>query len=99
MEGLPRKGNMQIHMAAVQGVGVEELVELIKETLYAGQKETVFLIPYEKGSITSSLIENTTVLAQEFREDGVWLRVCCGEILSERFREYRCGTIGGMTGN
>lgn len=90
MEGLPRRREMQIHMSAVNGVGVEELVELIKETLYAGQKETVFLIPYEKGSITSSLIENTTVLAQEFREDGVWLQVYCGETVSRRYGEYKC---------
>lgn len=89
MEGLPRRGNMQIHMAAVQGVGVKELIDLIKETLYADQMETVFLIPYEKGSITSSLMENATVLAQEFREDGVWLQVCCGENIRRRYVEYK----------
>ena len=92
MEGLPRRRSMQIHMAAIQGVGIEELVEMIKENLYAGQMETTFLIPYEKGSITSSLMENTTVLAQEFRENGVWLQVYCGEIISRRYGEYRCAT-------
>ena len=96
MEGLPRQGRMQIHMAAVQGVGIEELVGLIKEILYADQVEENFLIPYEKGNIVSSLMENATVLSQEFREDGVWLRVCCREILSQRFREYRCAA-GGAT--
>lgn len=89
LEGLPRRGDMQIHMSAVHGVGVEELVELIKENLYAGQSETGFLIPYEKGGITSSLMENTTVLAREFREDGVWLQVYCGENVSRRYGEFR----------
>lgn len=92
MEGLPRRGEMQIHMAAAHGVGIKELVELIKETLYTGQMETTFLIPYEKGNITSSLMENTTVLAQEFRENGVWLQVYCGETVSRRYGEYRCVT-------
>ena len=99
MEGLPRQGRMQIHMAAVQGVGIEELVGLIKEILYADQVEESFLIPYEKGNIVSSLMENSTVLSQEFREDGVWLRVCCRENLSQRFREYRCASTGGVTGS
>lgn len=90
MEGLPRRGHMQIHMAASQGVGVKELAELIKEILYSDQVEESFLIPYEKGSIASSLMENATVLSQEFREDGVWVRVRCRKILSQRFREYRC---------
>lgn len=99
MEGLPRQGRMQIHMAAVQGVGIEELVGLIKEILYADQVEESFLIPYGKGNIVSSLMENSTVLSQEFREDGVWLRVCCRENLSQRFREYRCASTGGVTGS
>lgn len=90
MEGIPRRGHMQIHMAAALGVGMEELVQLIQETLYADQVETSFLIPYEKGSIASNLMENTTVLAKEFREEGVWLQVSCKEAVSQRFGEYRC---------
>lgn len=89
-EDLPLRQDGQIHMAAALGVGVEELADMIRQAVYADRVETCFLIPYEKGSIVSHLMENTTVLASEYREDGVWLQVSCHEMDSARYGEYRC---------
>lgn len=84
-----RKRGNQIYMSASQGMGLEELIEMIKETVYAGRESVCFLIPYEKGNITSYLIENTEVLVQEYREDGVWLSVSCRKSDAEKYRIYR----------
>lgn len=84
-----RKRGNQIYMSASQGMGLEELIEMIKETVYAGRVNVCFLIPYEKGNITSYLIDHTEVLEQEYREDGVWLSVCCRKSDAEKYRIYR----------
>ena len=74
---LPRIVGENIYMAAGNGIGLDELVGMIQEKVYADRREYCFLIPYERGNISSYLMENTTVLAQEYREDGLWLQVSC----------------------
>lgn len=86
---LEKRGN-QIYMAASRGIGLEELIEMIKDVVYAGQEEAYFLIPYENGSISSYFMENAAVLEQEYREDGVWLHVSCHRNDAEKYSAYRC---------
>lgn len=86
-----KRGN-QIYMAASQGVGLEELIEMIKDIVYAGQEEACFLIPYENGSISSYLMENSAILEQEYRDDGVWMRVSCHRNDAEKYSAFRSGT-------
>lgn len=87
-----RHGN-QIFMSASQGMGVEELIEMIKKAVYADRENVRFLIPYEKGSVTSYLMENADVLEQEYREEGVWLYVSCRKSDAEKYRKYRCVNV------
>lgn len=77
MEHLPRKKERQIYMAAAQNCGMEELTEMITECVYADRVEREILIPYDKGNIVSYFLTNATVLSQEYRDDGIWMRVCC----------------------
>lgn len=85
-----RKRGNQIYLSATQGMGLEELIKMIKDTVYAGRESVRFLIPYEEGSVTSYLMENAEVLEQEYREDGVWLYVSCRKSDAEKFCKYRC---------
>ena len=84
-----RRGN-QIYMAASKGVGLEELIEMIKDIVYVGQEEACFLIPYENGSISSYLMDNSAVLEQEYREEGVWMHVNCHRNDIEKYGAFRC---------
>lgn len=90
LEQLPRRHGNQIYMSASQNLGLEELITAVKETVYASREEVCFLIPYEKGSITSYFMENSTVLEQEYREEGVWLHVSCHKNDAEKYSAYRC---------
>lgn len=89
VEQLPRVKGKQIYMSAVNGCGIEELVQLIKEQVYAGHVEGSFLIPYEKGAITSYFMENATVLEQQYEEEGVHLRVSCHKQDADKYQQYR----------
>lgn len=88
MEELPKVRDKQIYMSAVNGIGMEELVELIKSQVYADSQDAEFLIPYEKGAITSYFMENATVLEQEYLERGVRLRVNCHKQDKAKYQQY-----------
>ncbi len=88
MPDLPRVKEGQIYMAASLGRGMAELVDLIKECVYADRIQVSFLLPYDKGSITSYFMENAAVLEQEYREEGVWLRVSCNKSDADKYSQF-----------
>ncbi len=65
-------------MAAAQGVGVEELLELILQNLFAQARRLELLIPYTEGGLLSQLTQAGTVLEQDYRADGTYL---CVEVI------------------
>lgn len=87
--GIPRRKDNQIHMAAGQDCGLQELVEMIQEYTYAGRVEETFLLPFGEGGLVSYFRENATVLEQEYLEEGVKLKVSCHGSDAEKYKEYR----------
>ncbi|MCI8286652.1 MAG: GTPase HflX [Lachnospiraceae bacterium] len=88
LEEIPRRGDRQLYMAASLGCGTEELVEMIEECVYADRVEAEILLPYDKGNIVSYFMDNATVLEQEYREEGVRLRVSCHKNDADKYCEY-----------
>lgn len=88
MDKLPRVSGNRIYMSAKGSIGLRELTELITDILYAENKRTAFLIPYEKGEIVSYLCENAEVFLQNYIERGVYLVVHCHQSDRARFAEY-----------
>lgn len=76
-DNLPRVKENQIYMAAALDAGIEELAELIKRRLYAGDVECFFIIPYDRGDVVSYFMENARVLEREYRAEGIRLHVSC----------------------
>lgn len=89
VQGIPRRKDNQIHMAAGQDCGLQELVEMIQEYTYAGRVEETFLLPFGEGGLVSYFRENATVLEQEYLEEGVKLKVSCHRSDAEKYKEYR----------
>lgn len=89
VQGIPRRKDNQIHMAAGQDCGLQELVEMIQEYTYAGRVEETFLLPFGEGGLVSYFRENATVLEQEYLEEGVKLRVSCHRSDAEKYKAYR----------
>lgn len=87
-ERIPRKCGAQIYLSASLGVGLQELVEMIQEAVYADRLETEFLFPYDKGAVISYFMENATVLEQEYLEEGVRLKVSCHKNDAEKYAAY-----------
>lgn len=87
-EDLPKVMENQIYMSAVNGVGIEELAELIKSKVYADNVNATFFIPYTKGAVASYFMENATVLETEYEAEGIRLTVNCHKQDAERYKEY-----------
>ena len=89
MVSIPQCKENQIYMAAGKGCGLEELLALIKKSIYADRVDAEFLFPYDMGGVVSYFMENTTVHGQEYREDGVWLKVSCSIGVADKYEKYR----------
>lgn len=89
LQGIPRRKDNQIHMAAGQDCGLQELVEMIQEYTYAERVEETFLLPFGEGGLVSYFRENATVLEQEYLEEGVKLKVSCHRSDAEKYKTYR----------
>lgn len=87
-EELPRIDGNKIFMSARDGIGLQELLQMIKKRVFSGNREGIFLIPYEKGEIVSYLNSNATVSSQEYLAEGVKLVVDCRESDYSKYREY-----------
>ena len=87
---LPRIDGNRIYLSAKQGLGTEELLSMIEERLYAGNREGIFLIPYSRGDLVSYLNENADVRAQEYLAEGVKIAASCRESDYERLRAFCC---------
>ncbi len=101
MQGIPYRRNRQIYMAAAQDCGLEELLDAIRESVYADRMEAEFLLPYEKGDLVSYFMENATVLEKAYLEEGVWLRASCHKNDVEKYAVFRrsglncsCAAVG-----
>lgn len=88
MEKIPQIQGNKIYMSAKSGAGLEELITLITDILYADQIKTELLIPYSEGSIVSYFCENAEVLEQNYVENGVHLVVNCHQSDKHKYEAY-----------
>ncbi|MCR5460048.1 MAG: GTPase HflX [Acetatifactor sp.] len=88
MEDLPRVQDGKIFMAAAPGIGIEDLAEMIREQLYAGNVDAEFLFPYDKGGDASRLMASATVQGTEYRPDGIWIKASCTKKEAVKYQRY-----------
>lgn len=87
---LPKVVGDRIYMSARQGTGLEQLLMLIQEKLFAGYADCRMKIPYTDGAAVSWLKENAVVKKMEYEEDGVALELQCKKSDAGRFDKYIC---------
>lgn len=91
MDKLPQIKEDRIYMSAKRGDGMDALFNMILANLYAENRKTAFLIPYDKGQIVSYLCENTEVLEQSYEENGVYLLADCPKADRAKYEAYIVG--------
>ena len=84
----PRLVGDHIYMAASAGSGMEELLSLIKDKVYADHVDCKLLLPYDQGGVASYFMDHATVLRQEYRENGLYLEVSCHRQDAGKYQQY-----------
>ena len=67
------EGGRSIEISAREGTGLEELKELIKSYIFSDMKKAKLLIPYDRGSVTSYLMEKCNVTRTEYLGEGTYI--------------------------
>lgn len=75
-----------IWISAKQGVGLEELVQLIRQHIFSNYVTCEMLIPYDHGNVVSYLNENASVFNTAYEEGGTLLSL---EVKAADYAKYQ----------
>ena len=77
-----------VAVSAKTGQGIDELLEKIKLKIFDDRVTATFLIPYDKGDISSYLCEKAEVFSMEYNENGTAMSVCITIADYNRLKQY-----------
>ncbi len=87
-DNLPRVGQDKIYMSAIDGTGLDELVDLIEKNLEDAYTECTFLIPYTDGRAVSYLNSHAVVISEEYENEGTRLKANCRKADAAYYKKY-----------
>ena len=77
-----------IPMCARSGLGMEQLLSKIEETLCKRLFEVELLLPYNEAGVLEILHKQAQVLSTEYTGEGILVRTLCNEELCGRYRRF-----------
>lgn len=87
-EELPKIVGDKIYMSAKQGIGLTELISMIREKLFSGYVDCEMRIPYSDGAAVSYLKEHAVVQEMNYEAEGVFLKLQCKKSDAGRYAKY-----------
>jgi len=79
-------GSEVAYVSAKTEENMELLLSMIERKIFGSRVETAFLIPYDKGSITSYLCENAEIISTDYTDAGTVLK---GKFTYEDYERYK----------
>ena len=84
-------GGDAVYISALTGDNMDQLIRTIKDKIFGGRIHAKLLIPYDKGSITSYLLENAEITSTEYTGEGTLIE---GYFSAEDYGRYeKYGTV------
>ena len=77
-----------VMISALNGTGIDELLDTIVKNLPLTRKIAELLIPYSHGEITAIFRKDGVIYEEEYREDGVYLKLITDINLLEKYKQY-----------
>ncbi len=77
-----------VFISAKTGKGMADLMTAISDTAPGKKYERTLLIPYSDGGVLNALHTNEKVIAEEYRGDGVFIKVLVDETVFSGLRQY-----------
>lgn len=84
----PRIMGDKIYISAANNQGIDELISLIKDRVYARNCIVDFLVPYCEGKIVNDINENARILETKYQEDGTLIKADAPAHIIGRYNSY-----------
>lgn len=81
----PLMSGDNLWIAAKEGVGLDELLTMIRQHIFADYVTCKMLIPYEAGSVVSYLNEQASIFSTEYEEQGTLVQL---ELKAADYHKY-----------
>ncbi|WP_042477780.1 GTPase HflX [Bacillus ndiopicus] len=81
----PLMSGDNLWIAAKEGVGLDELLTMIRKHIFADYVTCKMLIPYDVGAVVSYLNEHATIFSTDYEEQGTLLNL---ELKEADYRKY-----------
>lgn len=82
------KNYKTIEISAKEGLGLEELLNLIEENLPYKMKKSEYLIPYDKSDIVSFLYRNARIIEEDYRDNGTFIIAEADDEVYNKTKEF-----------
>lgn len=86
---LRSKHSDYIEISARENINLDKLLEIIEKEVYKDMVDAELLIPYGEGKIVSYLHNNNCVEAEEYRSDGIYIKIRTTQDVFGRVRDYQ----------
>ena len=84
----PVNSGDNIWISAKQGIGLTELIQIIRQQIFSDYVTCKLLIPYEQGNIVSYLNEHAAIHETEYEENGTLLALEMKEVDYSKYQKY-----------
>lgn len=87
-ENIPRNLPLSVEISAVDGRGLDKLLQTISEVLPPSRARVKMLIPYSDGAAAAALRRDGVIADEAYREDGLWFDITVDVELIDRYKDY-----------
>lgn len=87
-ENIPRNLPLSVEISAVDGRGLDKLLQTISEVLPPSRARVKMLIPYSDGAAAAALRRDGVIADEAYREDGLWFDITADVELIDRYKNY-----------
>lgn len=84
----PHVAGDNIWISAKEGIGLDELLGMIKKHIFSDYMQCSMLIPFDRGDVVSYLNEHASVRSTSYEEEGTLVQVEIKKADYERFRQF-----------
>lgn len=81
-----------VWIAAKEGKGLDELLEVVRKRIFADYVTCRMVIPFDRGDIVAYLNEQASILETEYEEEGTVLKVELSHEDYDRYQEFVAGS-------
>lgn len=78
-----------VSISAKKRVNIEALIEKIAKTAPGQKQEMEIILPYSEGSTLSDIHDNQKVLSEDYRPEGVYVKLLADAETFEKLRKYQ----------